>query len=480
MPFRRALLAWASLLLPACGQGRSTPAVELDEDEVYEEPRFDLPPSYVSAPLVLDLRPFLAELEAKVPRRIGSIEKSKRLQVSNKAWVAPELTRGPFRLAFSENMVTVSTIFEYRAKAWFKPFLIEQSVSCGMGDERPRIRVSIATTYDLTADWRLNTQTKLLRLEPVSETERDQCEITFLKIDVTGKVASAAEDAVRKALTDLDERASRISIKRPVEGLWEKIKRPIPIAQGTLWLQIRPREVSLGKMTTGDSTLIARLDLLASPRMITGPKPPDDTMPLPALGRTATEADTAVVMMEGLLLYQAANQLLADVLVGKVIGSGWKRVRVEDVSMLSAGKGRVALALRVSGRANSVVKVVGSPKYDPDLDRITVPDLTFDVQSQGYLERLAGWLLGGPFLRDLRRQAVFPASGLLGQAVELANRELNRELSDGVYLRGILGAARTMHVRATRRGLVAQARGTGRLWLEIRKENLLPERIGSP
>jgi hypothetical protein len=478
MPFRRAVLAWASLLLPACGQGRSAPAVELDENEVYEEPRFDLPPSYVSARLVLDLRPFLAELEAKVPRRIGSIEKSKRLQVSNKAWVAPELTRGPFRISFNENTVTVSTIFEYRAKAWFKPLLIEQSVSCGMGDERPRIRVSIATTYDLTPDWRLKTHTKLLRLEPASETERDQCEITFLKIDVTSKVAGATEDAVRKALTDLDQRMARISLRRPVEGLWEKIKRPIPIAQGTLWLHIRPREVSLGKVTAGDSNLVARLDLLASPRIISGPRPADDTISLPDLGRTAAESDTAVVMMEGLLIYAAANKLLADVLVGKVVGSGWKRVRVEDVSMLPAGRGRVVMVLRVSGRANGVINMVGAPQYDPKLDRITVPDLTFDVKSQGYLERLAGWLLGGPFLRDLRRQAAFPAAGLLGQAVELANRELNRELSDGVYLRGTLSAARTMHVQATRRGLVAQARGTGRLWLEIRKENLLPERIG--
>ncbi|HEX9894355.1 MAG TPA: DUF4403 family protein [Gemmatimonadales bacterium] len=470
----RSIPFWVALALPGC-QGRSPP--EVVEDEIYEEPRFDLPPSYVSAPLQLDLRPLLRELEAAVPRQIGSVDKAKRLQVSNKAWVAPELSRGPFRFAFAGNRVTVSAIFEYRAKAWFKPFLVEQAVSCGMGKERPRIRVSIATTYDLTADWRLKTDSRLLNLEPVSATERDQCEITFLKIDVTGRVIGAAEAAMQQALTDFDLFVGRVSIRGPVEGIWEKLKRPISIAEGALWLQIRPREVSLGRITAGDSTLVARLDLLASPRILSGPRPLDDTVSLPALGRTITESDTAVVLIEGLLVYAAANQLMAEALVGRTVGKGWKRVTVDAVSMRAAGRGRVALAVTVSGRSNGVVNVVGTPTYDPEQDRISVPDLVFDVKSQGFRERLVGLLLGGPFLIDLRRLAVFPAAGLLAQAVELANREVNRELSDGIQLRGSLGAARTMHVQATRRGLVAQARGSGRLWLEISKEDLLPSQL---
>jgi hypothetical protein len=459
------------LFLASCRPAGSETAPDLDG--VYEEARFELPPSYVSAPLRLDLKPLLRELERSVPRTIGSIEKSRRIQVNNKTWVAPELTRGPFRFAFQENRVTVSTVFEYRVKAWFKPLLIEQSVSCGMGKERPRIRVALATTYDLTPDWTLATSTRLLRLEPFSETERDQCEITFLKLDVTGRVIGAAEEAVKKALVDLDRRAARFSLRQPLEGIWEKMKQPISIADGTLWLQIQPREVSLGRIQSSDSALIARLDLLASPRISSGPRPTADTMPLPVLGRTITESDTAVVMIEGTLVYPAANQLLAEALVGRTLGRGWTRVKVEDVSMLPAGQGKVALAVRVSGRAHGLVNLVGTPTYDPEQDRIRVPDLVFDVKARGLKERVVGFLLGGPFLLDLRRMAAFPASGLLGQAVELANREVNRELSEGVHLRGTLGAARTMHVQATRRGLVAQARGSGRLWLDISKNDLL-------
>lgn len=464
------------LLLCGCGEAPTLepPPAELSEEETGGPG--ELPPSYVSAPILFDLRPLLAELESTIPRRLGSIEKDRRLQVSGNAWVAPELSRSPFRFTFHERTVRVSSVFEYRARAWFKPLLIEQSVSCGMGEVRPRLRVAIETTYDLTPDWFLKTDSRVVDVRPVSREERDQCEITFLKIDVTGKVSDAAADGLRTALARLDRRLSRVSTRPLMEGIWEKLQQPISIAEGTVWLQIRPREVSLGKITASDSTLTARLDLLASPRMLSGPRPPDDTVALPNLGRTLTESDTAVVMMDGLLMYHSANQLLSDALVGKSFGSGWKRVKVEDVSMMFAGRGKVALAVRVSGRARGVVNVVGTPTYDPETDRITVPDLEFDVNSRNYLTRIAGWLLSGPFLGDIRTRISIPASVLLGEVMGMANRELNRDLSEGVRLRGDLGGARTMAVYATRRGLVAQARGLGRLWLEVSKEDLIPDR----
>src|SRR5512135_134184 len=40
-----------------------------------------LPPSYVAAPIVFDLRPVLAQIEEVVPRKFGSTDKEKRIQV---------------------------------------------------------------------------------------------------------------------------------------------------------------------------------------------------------------------------------------------------------------------------------------------------------------------------------------------------------------------------------------------------------------
>jgi len=72
-------------------------------------------------------------------------------------------------------------------------------------------------------------------------------------------------------------------------------------------------------------------DLQAKPRIRAGERPPNDTVPLPPLGRTKAVIDTADVLIEGTLYYAAANKVLEKRVTGKSIGSGWRRVKIESI-----------------------------------------------------------------------------------------------------------------------------------------------------
>jgi hypothetical protein len=277
-------------------------------------------------------------------------------------------------------------------------------------------------------------------------------------------------------LKKADQKLARISLQKPIGGIWYKLQNPISIAKGTLFLEINPTSISLGPIKAADSNLVARLDLLAAPRLVSGEKPVNDSIPLPSLGRTTSGTDTAVVLIEGVLAYAAANELLEKALNGKKFGKWWARITIEDVTVLPAGKGRIVLAVKVKGRVNGTLYAVGTPAYDAATDMISVPDLALDVKTQGALRGVAGWLVNGPFVNDVRNLAKIPASNLLENVVEIANRELNRELSKGVLLRGQLDKASARNVLATQRGLVARAHATGRLWVEISKDSWIPDR----
>jgi hypothetical protein len=453
------------------------PKAEVSADDP-PEPADTQPNSYVSAPIVFDFRPVIEQIEQRIPRVIGSIEKDTRKQVmtSPKVWVAAELTRAPLQFSFKDNTVTVSTSFEYRANAWAKPLLITYNVSCGMGKERPRLDLTVSTTYDLTSNWHLKTKSRLVKFDRPTTTERDQCEISFAHIDVTDKIIKAVTGVLEKELARLDSTIGKVSVAKPIDGIWDKLQRPISIAQGKLWFRIRPQEVALGPITATDSTLTARLDLLAKPRIRAGERPPDDTLPLPPLGRTESVTDTADVFIEGTLHYDAANKALARRVSGKSIGSGWKRVKIESIVAGPAGHGKILLGVTISGAASGTVYVLGTPSYDSVTKLITVPDLAFDVSSQGYLESAAGWLLNGPLLDEVRDAARLPVEQLLDQLVQIVNKEINRPLSDGVYLRGALSDAHALSVRAVQRGVIVDAVGLGRIWLEIDKKDLLPKK----
>ena len=468
------------LLLVATGCGRQKldiPAAEVSVSDL-PEPADTQPNSYVSAPIIFDYRPLIEQIEQRIPRVIGSVEKETRKQVmsSPKVWVAAELTRSPLEFTFKDNTVTVSTSFEYRANAWAKPLLITYNVSCGMGKERPRLNLTVSTTYDVTSNWHLKTKSRLVKFDRPTTTERDQCEISFVHIDVTEKIISAVTGVLEKELAKLDTTIGKVSIQKPVDDLWDKLQRPISIAKGKLWFRIRPQQVALGSITATDSTLVARLDLQAKPRIRAGERPPDDTMPLPSLGRTKAVTDTVDVFIEGTLHYDAANEALAKRVSGKTIGKGWRRVKIERIVAGPAGMGKILLGVTISGAANGTVYVVGTPSYDSVTKLMTVPDLAFDVKSQGYLESAAGWLLNGPLLDEVRSEAKLPVQQLLDQLVQIVNKEINRPLSEGIYLRGAVSDAHALSVRAVQRGVIVDAMGLGRIWLEIEKKDLLPKK----
>jgi len=477
MRLSRYVAAVGALAIAACkGEQLQPPPAAVSTEEAPPVPVAALPPSYVAAPIVFDLRPVLEDIESSLPKKFGSIEKDKRIQVMKgtpDVWVAPELTRGPLQFAFKDNTVTISTVLEYQAKAWAKLLLITHSVSCGIGKPKPRIRLSLSTTYDLTSDWHLKTRTKLLDLSPFSRDERDQCEISAAKIDVTNKIADGARGGLEKALVGLDQKLSRISLAKPIGGIWATLQRPISISKGTLWLQIQPQAISFAGITATDSNLTARLALLSQPRMLSGPRPPDGSNPLPTLGRGAAGADTAMVMIEGLLVYEAATKLIGKALVGKAFGPTWRKVKIESLAILPAGRGRMLLVLGLKGRAHGTVNVTAVPNFDPATDLITMKELQFDVNAEAYLGKAAGWLISGPLLSMVQENAKIPAAVLMKEVLELANKNINRELSKGIFPRG---SATPLAVRATREGLVANAKGAGRLWLEISKEDLIPKK----
>ena len=163
----------------------------------------------------------------------------------------------------------------------------------------------------------------------------------------------------------------------------------------------------MGPIKAQDSNLIARLDLLASPRLVSGVKDVPDSIPLPPLGRTTSGTDTAVVLIEGVLAYAAANDMLSKALEGKKFGKWWARVTIVDVTALPAGKGKIILAVKVKGKVNGTLYAVGTPAYEEATDLITVPDLAFDVRSQ---DALAVWRAGWSMGRSWRTFVAWPRS----------------------------------------------------------------------
>ena len=327
------------------------------------------PRSVLIAPIAFDLGPAIAQFEADIPRQFGSLDRRIRADSSARASVAFAASRSPFRVRVEGTEIVIETVLEYEGRGWYDPPLgPEVSAGCGGGDDpKPRLRLRIVSTPSLTPEWGLRTRTHA-DVARFSDEPRDQCQVTLLKIDVTGKVVGAVrEEMTRRARASSIGDVARLDTRGRIESIWKKMERPIRLTDG-VWLLIQPGAVQLASFSGAGDSLVAVVRLEARPKIVTGLRPEDSTLvtPLPPL-RTTADADTGAelhVVLEGIFAYDAATGLMRKPLVGKVIRMAGRRVRIEDVTLRGIGSGRVALGVTFSGAVQGRIFFTGTPRLD--------------------------------------------------------------------------------------------------------------------
>lgn len=429
-----------------------------------------LPPSVVDAPITYDLSPAIATLEAAVPRKFGDIEARKRSETNRRVNTAFAAEREPFDVKFDGSTIRVGTVLEYQGKGWYNaPLGADLFGSCGMGMERPRAVIEIATTLRITPGWKLRGKSDITRVAPFSDDRRDQCKVTVFKIDVTDRVVTAARSELEKRLGQLDEKIATIDVRSPIERWWLLLQRPIRLSD-SVWLLIQPRAVHLGPITGSGRMIAVDVGLTGEPRVVTGPRPADGTAALPPLQREKERHEQALhVLLEGELSYDIANAILQKNLVGRRIRRGARWITIREALLSGIGGGRVALAIRFDGAASGLVYLVGTPRFDPETRQLYVPDLAYDVSSADMLVRGLEFMRRGDVQNLLRTRARFPVADLVERARDRLERGMNRRLGQNATLIARVATGDVLAVRATSRGILVRASANGTAHLEVNR-----------
>lgn len=442
-----------------------------------------LPASVVEAPIRYDMSDAMDSLERAMPRSYGDI--TQRLQAGNnrRAHFAFSVSRSPFRLRLDGRTVSLSTVLEYEARGWYLPFIgPELSAACGTGGvPRPRIAATLISSAEITPDWGLRTRTRIGRLEPVTDSARDRCRVTIFRIDVTNRVIDATRNLLEQGLSMIDEGVARWDSRSRFEQLWRTLQRPIRFTD-SVYMVIAPYSAQLGPITANRDTVIARLRLVASPRVVTGPYPNEFELmtPLPRLGPLSRVGDGAHVRLEGSLAYPVARGLLGKVLVGREFEQAGRRLRIDDVDVMGIGGGRVGLGITLSGAVHGRLWFTGTPALDRERRELHVPDLEVDVGSANLLVRGFEWLKGEEMKTFLRDRARVSESELIGRLSQMAEQGINRTLTEGIVLSGEVKRAEAMSVRASVAELRVRALAEANIRLSISKAPSLPRPPAPP
>ncbi len=461
------VLLGVAVALGGCG-GRAAPsAAGIDAPEppppVMSLSRFDVPLTY-------DITKVLGVVDRAVPTEFGSLDSVHQVGDDDRKHYAFHATRGPFTAFGRGTEFHLRATLEYEARGFFK-FGFAPTVSAGCGtstDRPPRLVVELATPLSLSANWHLVSHVRLVRASPASRSQRDRCEVRFLHYDVTERIVDAARGALVDGLAAIDSTIGAVDLTGQATGWWEALNRPIRVTDG-VWLLLGPKRLRAGDVRGDGHALIVHVGLDARPQIVTADSEPVvAALPLPPLAAD-TGAHGFHILIEGVVDYATASQVLSDAVRGAVVTEQVHTVSIDSVMVSAESAGRLGLAVAFHGDAQGTLFLVGVPRHDAIRHGIAMPDLDYDLHTSSALINAYSWLASPALRLLLRDRAILPEGRALDRGRELLLEGLNRKVGDAMTLAAGIDSVAARGVYVTRRGLVLRAEAMGHATAMVRE-----------
>lgn len=424
--------------------------------------------STLTLPVRVELGALLDEVEAEIPTGWGDLEERMQVPDNDRAEVAIALTRGPFSAAFEDERARLSATISYGVRLWYDlPVLPDPRLSCGAGEDepRPRLFVELEGPVSLTEEWRLSTRTAVGQLGPATEEERDRCEVSIVGFDVTDRVVGAARSFLEGHLDAIDSLTAEADLRPHFEEWWDILRDPIGL-DDNIWLELRPIAISRGAVRGEGELVEIMATLTARPQIVLGEEPPSWGRPLPDLG-SGTDTEGLSILVDAVAEYDEASARLTEVLRGFTLERAGREVVVRSLAVSGIGGGRVALEVEIEGDVSGRLFLVGTPEYDTEAGQVSVPDLSFAISTSNLFVSGASWIADAGLEAVLRERARWPVDTAVGWASDKLAEGLNRELADGVRLRGTVGSLEILGVTALREGMFVRAAARAQASLTI-------------
>jgi Domain of unknown function (DUF4403) len=428
-----------------------------------------LPSSTLDIPLTYDLSPVVQALEKAVPKKFGNISERHDVPGQPRMHVAFEAMRDPFRVSLDGQVAHITAVLNYAGKGWYKaPVVPEVSGSCGIGGQRPRLRIEITDALRITPEWRLQGRTRIGQIEAFSSDNKDQCRVTVFNINVTDRVVDATRSILDGKRSMIDQKIASLDIRTRFEDWWHLLQRPIPLTD-SVWLEINPSAVRMGEAVGVRKTLVTALGFSASPRVVTGREPPVAQTPLPPLYPAAV-GNGLHILLEGILDYALATRLLEQQLVGKIVEGKGQTLVVRHVRLFGVGGGKLALELEFRGTSSGRIYFVGTPKYNPATNELFVPDLDYDTGTANLLVSGFEWIKHDDVRDYFRQHASWSVGDIVEKGRDQLSKGLNRDLAPGVKLTSEVKTVRGLAVRAQRQAIRLRVQADANARLTVKQE----------
>ena len=462
--YMRYAVLTVSVLLTACQAPKSLLAPPNNPNPVVLP---QVPTSVINLPISIDLETVRSEILKNVPKPLSSGKITQILTIANTSLpmesdISHVVNLRDVKISVTGQDFVATTQLDFSIETKTRAgFLNIGGVSCGVGEELPKIEFSLpgklywTTTGDLavqTGQW------KLKWLKP--------CNITAFKFNVEKMVnLPVVREKVQKIVNEnIDAAFKQVGFKALLTQIWPVMSEPKSLEKD-VWLLLQPEKIGLTDIVGTGRYLKTNLSLTARPQIVTGDKPRVVMPIMPAPQRLITSGDSFYVAFRGDIGLDTANRLLNEQLANKPFDAGGKTVLINSLQLYGSGD-KAVLGLRLQQPINAEIFLLGKLVLDANKNEMRLDDIEFELATTSLLAKSANWMLHGTFKNAIAQKARFSFDKDMSNV--LADfKDYRQSLGYGATLKAQIAQVRPQGVFFTTNDIKAFVIVEGKLALEV-------------
>jgi hypothetical protein len=388
-----------------------------------------LPSSIINIPFKIYMKPLLAMMDSGTAKEFTNDKWPNYTPSGCDFRYKFRFVRSPFNFSCVNNKVTIGFRGNYQIAGSKTVCTFDKQISpwvngsCGFGNEPlRRVDLNISSTLTLLPNHQVLTSTKLDKLNAL-----DKCEVTLLQTDLTGEIMDSIKASIETYCGSFDKFVQSLNNNALMRQWRTGGSRVMPISSYG-FLNLNPSMLRVSKFNVFRDTLYFSIGYTGQPKFSSDSQRLVTNAALPPISNSDYTMGINT-NLDAVYQYSFFNKLMNDSLRNKPFEVEGRTFVIKDVNISGTNDGKIQVDVAFSGNRKGVLHLRGTPMLDVEKQLLSMPDITFAVDTKDMMVNIAKALFRKKIMKQLANQSVLDIAALIDKNKKAIEARLNQSVT---------------------------------------------------
>ncbi|MFI5152480.1 MAG: DUF4403 family protein [Chitinophagales bacterium] len=388
-----------------------------------------LPDSEIDLPLKIFAPPLFAKVEKTVTKEFFSEGWPNYIESSCDFRYKYRFVRSNLQVNCLNNYFMVQFTGNYQVAgsrcicSGNRPITPWISGSCGFGNEPlRRVTLSIGSQLQFLPTYQIHTASRLVLLQAP-----DRCNVSVFSSDITQLVLDSIRSSVNSFCSTLDATLADLQF-----GSWVQKTSAASLPKMNLgkygYFVLNPKTIRVGQLNYLKDTFTINVGLSCNPQLSSDSSNNQTHADFPPLSQKENKSGI-FLYLNMTYDYPFLAKILNDSLKNKVFEMNGRSIIIKNIELNGNNHHQVEMKIDFAGSNKGSIYLAGTPQLDTAKQSLTVPDISYSLESGDLAIKMAKTLFPNKIRRTIQGKSFLDVAALVKAHLADISSMLSKQIS---------------------------------------------------